>query len=77
MWLLSLLITIVKFIPLLYILGRFVDISVDVRKEMIECGFMILKHKHGVATVVAEVEDCMCQRLRDTEWEVRYQALAR
>lgn len=58
-------------------LGRFLDISVDVRKEMIECGFMILKHKHGVMSVVIEVEDCVCQRLRDTEWEVRYQALAR
>jgi hypothetical protein len=54
-----------------------VDISVDVRKEMIECGYMILKHKHGVSAVVAEIEDCVCQRLRDTEWEVRYQALAR
>ena len=53
------------------------DISIDVRKEMIECGFMILKHKHGVTTVVNEVEDCVCQRLRDAEWEVRYQALAR
>lgn len=53
------------------------DISVDVRKEMIECGFMMLKHKGGVTEVAHEVEDCVCQRLRDSEWEVRYQALAR
>ena len=53
------------------------DISVDVRQEMIECGVMIMKHKHTVPSVVSEVEDCVCQRLRDTEWEVRYQALAR
>ena len=44
---------------------------------MIECGFMILKHKHAVLPVVVQVEDCVCQRLRDTEWEVRFQALAR
>ena len=62
---------------LTYCPGRFLDISVDVRKEMIECGFMILKHKHGVPSIVVDIEDCVCQRLRDTEWEVRYQALAR
>jgi hypothetical protein len=77
--------------------GRFKDISVDVRKEMIECGVMILKHKASSSSmsssmssssssvmslsaadsVLVEVEDCVCQRLRDSEWEVRYQALAR
>ena len=39
---------------------------------------MVLKHKSHVAPAASiEVEDCVCQRLRDTEWEVRYQALAR
>jgi len=55
-------------------LGRFVDVAEDVRLEMIECGYMIMKNKEDLRALVS---DCMCKRLRDGESAVRFASLGR
>ncbi len=43
-----------------------------VRIEMVQTGAMILRRKPAVA---AKLEEEICRRLRDAEWEVRLESL--
>jgi sister-chromatid-cohesion protein PDS5 len=53
-------------------LGRFVDVSSEVRLEMVVSGGAILLNKPNLRKAV---EECIVKRLRDGEWEIRQAAL--
>ena len=55
-------------------LGRFVDVSSQVRLEMVESGYLIMKKKPNL---IAQVEDSLVRRLRDSDQEVRMAALSK
>jgi sister-chromatid-cohesion protein PDS5 len=54
-------------------LGRFVDVSAEVRLEMVVSGGLIMKRKPHLRRMT---EECMTKRLRDSEWEIRQAALS-
>jgi sister-chromatid-cohesion protein PDS5 len=54
-------------------LGRFVDVSAEVRLEMVVSGGLIMKRKPHLRRMA---EACLVKRLRDGEWEIRQAALS-